>query len=182
MRRRTVSTPLTCAARNASSNRSSCTSTAASAARHQASVPGRTRRWKSASFAVSVSTGSITIIERAGSLAISLSTTRARGKPCDIHGFFPTNTETSACSKSPRVCAAEEVGVDPGLAGLLLCERVRAVVRPSALRTRRCTRRRGGCPARRRRSRRSCRRRTCRAMRLKPAAISAIAVSQSISS
>ncbi|SKU17385.1 Uncharacterised protein [Mycobacteroides abscessus subsp. abscessus] len=46
----------------------------------------------------------MTIIERCGSLAISLSTTRARGKLCDIHGFFPTKTDTSAYSNSPRVC------------------------------------------------------------------------------
>ncbi|CKT08428.1 Uncharacterised protein [Mycobacterium tuberculosis] len=52
---------------------------------------------------MSVTTGSITIIDRPGSLAISLSTTRARGKLCDIHGFFPTNTDTSAFSNSPRV-------------------------------------------------------------------------------
>ena len=45
----------------------------------------------------------MTIIERSGSLAISRSTTRARGKLCDIQGFLPTNTETSACSNSPRV-------------------------------------------------------------------------------
>ena len=49
-------------------------------------------------------TGSMTIIERAGSLAISLSTVRARGKLCDIQGFLPTKTDTSACSNSPRVC------------------------------------------------------------------------------
>jgi hypothetical protein len=73
------------------------------AARHQASVPGRTRRWRSASLAVSVTTGSITIIDRSGSLEISRSTTRARGKLWDIHGFLPMNTETSACSNSPRV-------------------------------------------------------------------------------
>ena len=45
----------------------------------------------------------MTIIERCGSLAISRRTTRARGKLCDIHGFLPTNTATSACSNSPRV-------------------------------------------------------------------------------
>ena len=101
---RTSSAPCTCSARKASLHRFSCTSTAASAARHQASVPGFTRRWKSAILAVSVTTGSMTTIERAGSLAMSLSTVRARGKLCDIHGFLPTNTDTSACSNSPRVC------------------------------------------------------------------------------
>ena len=78
---------------------------------------------------------------------------------------------------------AVEVGVDPRLTGLLLCQRVGAVVRAERLAgRRRCRRRRGGYPARRRRSRRSCPRRRSSAMRLKPAAISAIAVSQSISS
>ena len=66
-------------------------------------MPGLTRRWKSASLAVSVTTGSMTIIDRSGSFAISRSVTRARGKLCDIHGFLPTNTDTSACSNSPRV-------------------------------------------------------------------------------
>ena len=42
-------------------------------------------------------------MDLAGSLAMSLSTTRARGKLCDIHGFLPTNTDTSAWSNSPRV-------------------------------------------------------------------------------
>ena len=53
--------------------------------------------------AVSVRRGSMTIIARSGSLAISLSTVRARGKPWDCHGFLPTKTATSACSKSPRM-------------------------------------------------------------------------------
>ena len=84
------------------STRPSCTSTAPMAARHQASVPGRTWRWRSASSAVSVRRGSMTISARAGSRAISFSVVRARGKPCDCHGFLPTKTPTSACSKSPR--------------------------------------------------------------------------------
>ena len=33
-----------------------------------------------------------------GSLTIAFSTVRARGKPCDCHGFLPTNIATSACS------------------------------------------------------------------------------------
>ncbi len=53
--------------------------------------------------AVSERRGSITTIVRAGSAAISLSTGRARGKLCDCHGFLPTKTTTSACSKSPLV-------------------------------------------------------------------------------
>jgi hypothetical protein len=48
--------------------------------------------------AVSLRRGSITIKVRSGSLAISFSTNRARGKPWDCHGFFPQNTATCACS------------------------------------------------------------------------------------
>ena len=70
------------------------------AERQNASVPGRTCRKKSASSAVSVRRGSSTIMERAGSLAISRSVTRARSKPWECHGFLPTKTATSACSKS----------------------------------------------------------------------------------
>ena len=104
--------------------------TATSAARHQASVPGRTRRWKSASLAVSVDDGVDHDHRALGVLGDLLAaTTRARGKLCDIHGFLPTNTRTSACSNSPRVCAAVEPSVDPGLAGLLLRQRARAVAR-----------------------------------------------------
>ncbi len=46
--------------------------------------------------------GSITIIARSGSRAISLSVVRARGMECDCHGFLPTNSARSQCSKSPR--------------------------------------------------------------------------------
>ena len=46
--------------------------------------------------------GSITIIERAGSLAIAFSVVRAWGMPWLIHGFLPTNRATSQCSNSPR--------------------------------------------------------------------------------
>ena len=101
--------------------------TATSAARHQASVPGRTARWKSASSAVSVRRGSMTISARSGSRAISLSVVRACGMPWDCHGFLPMKSATSACSMSPRDRGAEHRGVDPELAGLLLGEGVRAV-------------------------------------------------------
>ena len=46
--------------------------------------------------------GSITIIDRSGSLAIALSVVRACGIPWLIHGFLPTNSATSQCSNSPR--------------------------------------------------------------------------------
>ena len=78
---------------------------ATSAARHQASVPGRVARWKSAISAVSLRRGSMTIRLRFGSFSISRSTTRVRAKPCDCHGFLPMNTATSQCSKSPCVPA-----------------------------------------------------------------------------
>jgi hypothetical protein len=44
----------------------------------------------------------MTIILRAGSLAISRSVTRACGIEWECHGFFPMKTATSQCSKSPR--------------------------------------------------------------------------------
>ena len=133
---RTGSAPLTCSARNASSQRFSWTSTAASAARHHASVPGRTRRWKSAIFAVSVITGSMTIIERAGSLAISLSTdARARETLRHPRVLADEHRHLGVLELAAGV-AAVEVGVDPRLAGLLLRQRVGAVARTERLQER----------------------------------------------
>lgn len=100
----TSSASVAWAASQAWSTRSSSTRTAPRAARHQASVPGRTWRWKSASSAVSVRRGSSTIIDRAGSRASSFSVVRARARPWLCHGFLPTKTATSASSKSPRTC------------------------------------------------------------------------------
>ena len=68
------------------------------------------------------------MIARAGSLAISFSTVRARGKPWLCHGFLPTNRATSACSKSARIMRAEHLAVHPELAGLLLRQRVGPVL------------------------------------------------------
>ena len=45
----------------------------------------------------------MTISVRAGSAAISLSVTRARGIEWENHGFLPRNRATSQCSKSARV-------------------------------------------------------------------------------
>ena len=53
--------------------------------------------------------------------------TRARSKPCECHGFLPTKTETSACSKSGSGRLAEHLALDPELAGLLLRQRVGGV-------------------------------------------------------
>ena len=119
--------PTVCSASHDRATRPSCTSTATSAARHHASVPGRTARWKSASSAVSLRRGSMTISARSGSRAISLSVVRAWGRPCDCHGFLPMNSATSACSMSPRTIVPEHLGVDPELAGLLLGQSVRPV-------------------------------------------------------
>ncbi len=96
------SRPTVCSASQRRSASSSCTITAPSAARHQASVPGRSARWKSASSAVSVRRGSSTTMDRSGSRAIAFNVVRACGKLCDCHGFLPTKTATSACSMSPR--------------------------------------------------------------------------------
>ena len=73
------------------------------AATQKASVPGRTCKKWSASSAVLVRRGSITTIERSGSLAIWRRTRRASGKPWLFHGFLPKNTATSVCSQSARV-------------------------------------------------------------------------------
>ena len=116
------------ASRSASSP--SSTSAASRAPRHQASPPGRTWRWMSASSAVSVRRGSMTIIDRPGSAATALRTVRARGKPWDCHGFLPDEHQhlgvlPLAGGVAPG--AAEELPVDPELAGLLLGEGVRRV-------------------------------------------------------
>ena len=75
------------------------------AARSQASRPGRTCRWKSASAAVSVTLGSMTTIDRSGSLAIAFNVVRARGIPWLMYGFLPTKNATSQESNSPRTGA-----------------------------------------------------------------------------
>ena len=76
----------------------------AAAARHQASVPGPRSQVEVGQLGGLGPDG----IEhdqrsRSGSRAISRRVTRARGKLCDCHGFLPTNTATSECSKSPLV-------------------------------------------------------------------------------
>ena len=96
-----VRKPMVCSSIQVRATRPSCTMMAASAARHHASVPGRTARWMSAIAAVSLRRGSMTISVRAGSFWISRRITRVRAKPCDCQGFLPTKTATSQCSKSP---------------------------------------------------------------------------------
>ena len=59
----------------------------------------------SARSAVSVRRGSTTMSVRAGSLAMALRRTRARGMEWEFHGFLPRNSATSQCSKSARIIA-----------------------------------------------------------------------------
>ena len=59
----------------------------------------------SAISAVLVRLGSMTIIDRSGSLAISLRTLRASGNPWLFQGFLPRKMVTSECSMSARVWA-----------------------------------------------------------------------------
>ena len=75
----------------------------------------------------------MTIIDRVGSLAMSFSTVRARGKLCDIHGFLPMKTDDLGVLELAARVAAVQVRVDPGLAGLLLRQRVRPVTRADRL-------------------------------------------------
>ena len=96
----TSPSPSACRASHSLARRFSCTRTPSIAARSQASVPGLTCRWISASSALSLRRGSTTMRQRAGSLAISFSVTRACGKLWDIQGFLPRKNATSQCSKS----------------------------------------------------------------------------------
>ncbi len=71
-----------------------------------------------------------------GPSASSLITARARAKPCDCHGFLPTNTATSQRSKSPCGSRAEHLALHPELAGLLLRQRVGAILHAERLQRR----------------------------------------------
>ena len=108
----------------------------------------------------------MTIIDRAGSLAIAFSVVRARGMPWLIHGFLPTKSGDLAVLELAAHRRAEHQPLTQILAGLLLGDGARAVPGAERLERRGGVRaRRGGCPARRRRSRRSSRRRGCRGPR-----------------
>ena len=93
-------------------------------------VPGRTRRWKSASSAVSVrDAGRCTIIDRSGSLAISLQHhARAREALRLPRVLADEHRDLGVLEVAARVAAVELV-LDPDLAGLLLGQRARAVAR-----------------------------------------------------
>ena len=102
----TSSSPSACAPSQSRAIRSSCTSTPSIAASSQASVPGFTWRWMSASSAVSVRRGSTTMRQRAGSFAISRRVTRARGMLCECHGFLPRkNADLAVLEVGARVAA-----------------------------------------------------------------------------
>ncbi len=158
-----ASKPFACSSRNAWSTRSSWTSVPTSAARHHASVPGRTRRWKSASFAVSVS-DRVDDDHRAlrdpwrspsarralaGSSATSTGSCRRRRRP-------PRARTRRACGRRRAGRRPRPRRSSPGPARSSGSAR-----RPPAGRPR-CRSRRGGSPGRRRRSRRSSRRRARR--------------------
>ena len=66
-------------------------------------MPGRSGRCSSATSAVSVRRGSITIIFRSGSFLISLTALRALLKPCASQGLQPSTTSRSQCSMSSAV-------------------------------------------------------------------------------
>ena len=175
--------PAACSASHAALVSCSSTRTAASAARSQASRPGLTCRWKSASAAVSVRRGSITISERAGSLAMFLSVNRACGMLCDCHGFFADEDGHLAVLEVAADRRAEHEPVDPDLAGLLLGDGAGAELGAERLSVADAVEAAaGGCPGRRRRNRGSSRRRRRRERRPAERRPRVMAVSQSISS
>ena len=94
----------------------------------QASVPGRTCRWMSASSAVSVRRGSTTIIDRAGSRAISFSVRAGPGEAVALPRVLADEDHDLAVLDLAPDVGAEHLGVDPELAGLLLGEGVRPVL------------------------------------------------------
>ncbi len=162
----TSSAPVACSASHARAMSPSCTTTAPSAASSHASVPGRTCRWKSASAAVSVRRGSITIMDRAGSLAISLMRRAGPRDAVALPRVLADEQRDLAVLEVGPDHGAEHLGVDPELAGLLLGQRVRAVPRAEGPQGGPAVgAARGGSPGRRRRSRRSTRRRARRGPR-----------------
>ena len=125
----TGSTPFTCSARNSRSMRSSWTSTPTIAARHHASVPGRTRRWKSASFG-GLGQHRIDHDHRALGVLGDLLEHHARAREALRHPRVLADEQRhlGVLELAARVGAVQAV-LDPELAGLLLRERARAVAR-----------------------------------------------------
>ena len=163
---RSSSRPLACSASQSPSTSDSSTNTPSSAARHQASVPGRTCRWMSAISAVSLRRGSITINDRAGIVDDRLQHGAGAREAVRLPRVLADeHRDLGVLVVAGRVAAGppEELTVDPELAGLLLRERVRRVDDAErAARARGHSRHRDGSPVRRRRNRRSTRRRACR--------------------
>ena len=162
----TSASPVAWSASQSSARSCSWTSTAQMAARHQASVPGLTWRWMSAS---SADLGAPRVDDDQGALRVSRDLLERRTGAREPMGLPRVLPEEDAHLGMLEVAArepAEQLGVDPELAGLLLGQRARPVAGPQ-----RChawpssTGRRGGSPARRRRSRRSIPRRGRRAPR-----------------
>ena len=122
-----ASRPVACSPSHASAVQPSSTMIATIAASSQASRPGATWRWKSASSAVSVTRGSMTTIDRSASLAIAFNVVRAWGMPWLIHGFLPMKNATSHSSNSPRTALPNISAVDPDLPALLLGDGAAAV-------------------------------------------------------
>ena len=107
-RSRTCSTPMTCSARSPRSTRSSSNNTCTTANNSAASVPGRGAMWRSASSAVRVRAGSMTVsvpprLRRALSLP-GKSAAVAR-LPLETRGFAPMITKWSVWSRSGTVNA-----------------------------------------------------------------------------
>ena len=103
---------------------------ASSAARHHASVPGRTCRWMSASSAVSLRRGSITINDRAGIVDDRLQHRAGAREAVRLPRVLAhEHRDLGVLEVAGRVAARppEELTVDPELARLLLRERVRRV-------------------------------------------------------
>ena len=128
--RRSSSRPLACSASQSPSTSASSTRTPSSAARHQASVPGRTCRWMSASSAVSVRRGSITISDAVGIVGDLLQHRAGAREAVRLPRVLAhEHRDLGVLVVAGRVAArpAEELTVDPELAGLLLRERVRRV-------------------------------------------------------
>ena len=100
------------------------------AASSEASVPGRTWRWISASSAVSVRRGSTTIRVRVGSAAICFRVTRAWGMEWECQGFLPQEQcDVAVLEVGAHRRHAEHAVGDPELPGLLLRERAGAPAR-----------------------------------------------------
>ena len=136
----TSSRPLACSVSQASACRPSWTTIATIAASSQRHGPGATWRWKSASSAVSVTRGSITTIDRSGSLAIALRVVRAWGMLWLSVRVLADEERHLALVELAAHGVAEHRAVDPHLAALLLGDGAGAVLAAEPLVERRAVR------------------------------------------